>query len=243
MIIREIEFKSYESDIHSRVRLSALMKNFQQLAREDFDNFGCSYPAMREMGLVFVLTSMTLKIHKPLCLYKKYTLETVPRKTVGVRFFRDFYVYDGNEIVCEAVSVWALINFVTRRLARPTELPYEIPNKDDKAPNVEPVSKIFPKENYDACCSREVYYSMLDENNHLNNCNYADLIEDALPCEYHKDNMFISYLGINYVNEAKVNDSLSINYTKEAQNEFSFVATKTQTDNECFTAKIIYDFV
>ncbi len=238
MIKIEIEFKSYDSDINSRVRLSALMKHFQQLAREDFDSFGCTYPQMREMGLVFVLTSMTIKIFKPINLYGKYTIETIPRKTAGVRFYRDFYLYDEEGLVCEAVSVWALIDFVSRRLARPTDLHIEIPNNDAKEPSVEPVKKVFPKDVYDFSSVREVYYSLLDENNHLNNCNYADLIEDTLPMQYHTPDKYISYIGINFVNEAKVGSQILVNIAKENENTLTAVADNKTEEKPCFTSMI-----
>lgn len=240
MISQIVEFKSYESDVYSRVKLSAIMKHFQQLAREDLDRVGCTYPSMRERNVVFVLVGLSIDLKKPLMLYKNYKIETVPRKIAGIRFIRDFYIYDGEEIVCEAVSSWVLIDFVSRRPLRPSTISSEIPHDDSREPKVQLPIPIKQNEFYDYFKERTVYYSMLDENNHLNNCNYADLIEDSLPDDCHKRDIFISHIEINYVNEAKLSSILKICISNTKQSEYEIFALNKTTEKECFSAKITF---
>jgi len=74
---------------------------------------------------------------------------------------------------------------------------------------------------------------MLDENNHLNNCVYSDIIFDYIP----NTKTIIKSLQIDFVNEALENDILNI-YFEKRQDSYFIYGYNTTKDNLCFKALV-----
>ena len=52
MFSKEIKVKSYDVDKTSNIKLSSIMKYFQQIARENLDEFGMTYDFLREHNII-----------------------------------------------------------------------------------------------------------------------------------------------------------------------------------------------
>jgi len=128
-----------------------------------------------------------------------------------------------------------LLDFEKRALLRPSSLWEEIPTSDDltggfscerlSKPSVSPA--IFD--------TRKVYASMLDQNNHLNNCNYADLSTDLLP-EYAGE---VQQIQISFQKEARLGDTLSLEgYMNINEKELIVNGVFSDSGKCCFMSKI-----
>ena len=94
---RSYNFYSYDAYPNSNVKMSSVLKAMQQLAREDLDNMGVTYPMMRKDNLVFVLIKLRVKFKHPVSIYDKITIKTIPTKIVGIYFIRDFFFYNTDD--------------------------------------------------------------------------------------------------------------------------------------------------
>ena len=72
MFVKEIKIKSYDVDKNNNARISSIMKYFQQIARENLDQFGMTYDYLREHNIVFVLTKYKFKFYKNLHCDEKF---------------------------------------------------------------------------------------------------------------------------------------------------------------------------
>jgi len=72
-------------------------------------------------------------------------------------------------------------------------------------------------------------YSMLDENDHINNVRYIELILSAIPLSRFRE-CEISSIDINYLNEPSNDESLIINFHRiDIENDFFSLQTKSGT--------------
>jgi len=235
MFTQEFTIKSYDVDHNDNVRISSLMKYFQQIARENLDFFGMTYSFLRQHNIVFVLTKYTIKLHGNIHSDDKVILNTAPCEIRGVTFIRDFTVTapDGSLLV-EASSAWVIIDFEKRSILRPNRLPMEIPTCDRLVDFIPDRTNVL--EDFEFTYCSKVPYSRLDANNHLNNCNYVDLIMDGL--YEHLDNVpEIKEITMQFDHEAVLRDELSLNYSIN-DNVIGVKCDNTTSGNVCFCAEI-----
>lgn len=180
---QKLKLYSYDANPDGSVKISSLMKYFQQIAREDLDSYGITYNIMRDANQVFVIIKAKIEIKNKISIYDDLTLTTVPTKISGITFFRDFFITDSKGVLCAACSTaWVLMNFATRRILKPSDIVAEIPSFPEQASDVI-LSRRFTFADSPASAStnvRKIYYSNLDENNHFNNAETAGFAVDEI---------------------------------------------------------------
>ena len=234
MLETKITIKSFDVFPNSTIRPSAIQRYMQQLAREDCDALGCTYNQMRDVNMVFVITKLAMEIKKPVFAYDELTVRTFNNRVSGITYEREFEFYRDGEKVIHATTQWVIVKYDTRKLVRPREFPFPIPEHNLDCGSLEIPRNLNAKE-LPKCNERVVRLSDLDENDHLNNCIYADIMLDYVPFDRLGD--FVSGMRIIFHHEAKINDVLSIGL---AEKEGRFVVSALNSTNEtlCFEADV-----
>ena len=81
---------------------------------------------------------------------------------------------------------------------------------------------------------RHVTFSDLDENNHLNNAYYSDIVADFAPVSLYDH--WISGLQIAFLSEARLGDTLAVGL-QERESGFLLTARNGRTGANCFEAQ------
>ena len=207
MAIRKtVGISSFDVEPSGFARPSALMRAMQQAAREDLDQFGMTYPKMRSNGVVFVLYALKMEMDEPLIDGESFELGTYSIDVHGAAFRRDFHFLKNGRPFGGAVSKWVLLDFEKRKIAHPSRLGVELPSYTDKALALQ-LDKRLDLNGGETADVRRVYRSMTDENEHLNNCVYADLASD---CADYEKNAFVCSIEILFEHEASQGDELEL---------------------------------
>ncbi len=77
-------------------------------------------------------------------------------------------------------------------------------------------------------------FSDLDENNHLNNAYYSDIVADFAPVSLYDH--WISGLQIAFLSEARLGDTLAVG-VQERESGFLLTARNGRTGANCFEAQ------
>lgn len=227
----EFVVTSYDTNPRSTLRLSSLMKVMQQVAREDCDTTGLTYEKMREYGVVFVVVRNAIKMNRPIKCGEIITVETWAHKIKGVSFYRNYEFFVGDENVGCCAGQWVLMDIHKGQIARPSALPQVLP-EFDRTVDLEIDAFRLSAENSDSSSEFEVLYSMLDQNDHLNNCVYVDIVDDY--CKEHKD---VAHLDLHYVAQMKCGEHGNVHYW---YNENGYEAVITRDDKNVFEMKVKY---
>ncbi len=239
---RSYNFYSYDAYPNGNVKMSSVLKAMQQLAREDLDNMGVTYPMMRKDNLVFVLIKLRVKFKHPVSIYDKITIKTIPTKIVGIYFIRDFFFYNTDgDIVGEASSSWVLLNYETRRPQRPNALNYSFPHSDEIVADCPLSRNILCDGSPVETNVRSVRLSDMDENNHLNNAIIADFVTDELEKEIVLENCNVKDIEIHFHKEAHLSDDLGIEkyVVSEHEKTFEIMAKFNKTDDISFIGRVV----
>ncbi len=235
MLQKAIRITSFDVFPNGTVKLSALQRYMQQLAREDCDQMGCTYAAMRRENMVFVLTKLGIDIRTPIRSGDVLVCKTFNNRVEGITYFREFDFKLNGETAIRATTQWVVVRFDTRSIVRPRDVHFGIPEYNFKIKEVEVPRRFDVFEDLISAGSRKVNLSDLDENHHLNNCVYSDIAMDFLPLE-NKD-FLISSLKMIFKHEALQEDVLNICYKKTEQG--FYVSAHNQTKNvPCFESII-----
>ncbi len=230
------KIQSYEVQPNGNMRISTLFRLFQKIAGDDLDKTGLTYDILREKGIVFVLTKMSIKFYSNIETFDHIEIITRPRGCHGVSFIRDFDVKIDGKRVAYASSTWALIDVNSRRLLRPTALDEigSVPQDLDDIIILDDSRIKLDESSLKRTDVRKVYYSQIDKNGHMNNTFYPDIVYDYAPDIFKND-----YTGLNfavcYNTEVMCNEQFEI-FSSYDNDVFKLIAKNTATNKNVFTA-------
>ena len=180
MLEYRLDVNVTESDFHEdgTVKLSSLMFFFQEAATHHANEIGIGRQILLEKNIVWILTKMKMRILKDVTVGDGYYVMTYPR-AVKSRFCpRDYYLYNKDgELMVVGSAMWSLMDWTERKVIRATEIDFGGTFREDEA-FPEGFEKFRAKEP-ELVKDYEVVSTDIDENEHMNNCRYADMITMA----------------------------------------------------------------
>ncbi len=184
----------------------AILSLFQEVAGKHAVNLKIDYVELNKLNLMWVVVRNRHVVLKQPTLHEKVIVSTWPHRTNRFEFDREYQIksLDGTVYV-KGDSKWCVLNQTTRRIVATTEIlmegnfldvwNFETPLKQIPNMNFEPI-----KVSYSAI----VQPTQIDQNHHLNNTEYATMIDAAI----RPYNLTIQSFEINFVKETKLNEQL-----------------------------------
>lgn len=214
----------YDADLFGRLSISSLLSYIQYVSGGHLSSLGLGYERLLDEGFVFVVAGTALKIYRCPLIDEEITLSTAPRRGRGAHMLRETVVHskDG-ELLAQAQVTWALIEPKSGRLLRQSDFPYTLPELEGEwTPFFDPTKiRIHPAEQKHG--KRVVRLSDLDQNRHMNNTIYADILLDCFAGEY-LNSGGVDTLFIRYHRQARLGDELTLVYGCEGE-KYSLGAT------------------
>lgn len=200
----------HDTDANRKLRASKILMYLQETGNLQCREYGIDLDRLRdEKGVAFILSSISLKIHRPVSAFEKIDVSTWCREAKGFSFLRFFDLKTGDEIVAQASSIWALVDIHEKTLVRASDdmtphFPYDEPIP---AENLPPRARISKTDILEKLGDRKICYSDIDYNNHMNNTNYPDMLCDFVPDMSGK---FVKEISLSYLKEAPYGETLGI---------------------------------
>ncbi|MDP4281989.1 MAG: thioesterase [Bacteroidota bacterium] len=229
---------SSDIDMYSRLRLGTLVSLLIQSANNSADNLEIGYEDLQEQKLFWVLSRLTLEIHKSLSWHQSGEVETWPKDVQKVLYIRDFLVKDRNkEIIARATSGWFGIDLETkhiRTIAGTQEFVLD-KLKSKHALNIIPV-KLFPVKEGKISEIKAMYFD-IDFNGHVASSRYIDWMMDTFSIEFHQNN-FPQKVTVNFLSETKLHDVIQLMRNTDDGKVFDFEGFNTTRNTIAFRGKI-----
>lgn len=224
-----------ETDCFNFCRPSAFLNFMQDVATEHAGIIGLSRDTLvHEYGAIWILARCWYRISRPIVAFEELTIETWHRGLKGAMWYRDFHIAINGEHIGDASNAWVLADVETHRARRPTgmeDIDARSANPERALPNS--MGKLACKTELTPSCVKQIRYSDLDVNGHLNNAKYGDLVCDAIALDT-LDSAYIRELQINYTGECKSGDKITL-----ASDDFkTFVTGQGADGRERFIARV-----
>ncbi len=197
-------------DRYDKLKLSTLLFFAQEAAGTHCLSLEADYDTLASRHLAWVITRNRVQITRLPQKGETITLETWPMPTTKVAYPRSTVAYDesGREVF-RAIALWALMDTENRKLVLPAKSGLTFQGTLRGGELALP-GGLMPRTMVDAC-SRQVCYTDLDRNGHMNNTRYMDWVQDLLPSAFYKDHEPRD-LTLCYMTEAREGQQLELSF-------------------------------
>ncbi len=212
----KLKVRAYDVDFKNKLKVSSVFNYMQDVASNHADNEKVGYKHLFQNDLFWVLSWVKLEFSSLPKFEDNFRIKTWPKGKYKLYALRDFLLYDkNNEVFCKVASAWLLLNIKSKRIADLKNLPEEIPfNPNEYALNVLP-EKIPGEDTNEIVLSKQINYSDIDINRHVNNAKYIEFILDSYSWEFHKRN-FMRSIEVSFKSETMYDDIIEIGLNKNS---------------------------
>ena len=225
----------HDTDCNRNVRPTSILTYFEETSNLHMIAVGQPLDKIRDdAGLGFILSRLTMKFYKPLEAYKNIKVQTWTSEGRAFSTIRSFRLLDGDDVVAEALTLWALVDINERKPVKISSYDFgfehEAPIEIDA-----PARVAFPKDlELEKVGERKIFFSDCDYNMHMNNTRYPDMLCDFLPSP---ENMKVSSMTLSFVREAAMGHTLSVCRAKKDESTYLF-RTVDEEGNTCLEAEV-----
>lgn len=242
---REFEFTTSDLYCNGNISPVAILARCQDIAVEHAEELKLGRNDMLNENLFWIITKYSIRILSQPRRNTKYYITTYPLKPQRAEARRDFYIkdVDGNDII-KASSYWSVLDLEKRRLRRCNIL---FDKYDDSVymPDIAIEDGLQKITMLDIKCQNPLKFSVknsdIDENNHMNNVKYANLLIDAFNYD-EICNKTIAGFDINYVSELKLGDNYAVKHADFGNFSIIDAYKITETGEETsFRARVYWE--
>lgn len=227
----EADVAEHACDALLRLRPSAALALMQRAATDHLAALELPYEVLYDEGVVFMLAAIGLKFYQQIPPGAQIVVATAPVAAKGAQLLRETVLADrAGNILAEGQSAWVMVNPTTQSLLRPTALTHTLPTLGGQYSPFADVTRLKIPPCKDFFGTRQVRYSDLDRNIHMNNTVYADILCDAFG-DLLLSGKSVDTLFIKYKTQAKLGDTLCL-CTKTDGNDC--MITAKNGDHVCF---------
>lgn len=220
-------------DLHQNLRMSTLMKILQEISISHTEELGCTKKESLDRGLLWVVSRVRLEMKRPVKYDEQVRFETWPGKMQHVLFPRYYRAYsEDGEMILNGSAIWFLIEATGRNIVFPKQHGIEIPGISLEGEMELPEElRSLKAENFGESTAdgensaegksgktgqylRNVRYSDLDLNGHVNNTRYIDWIDDLHDPRWH-ENHIPKYFQINFKKEIRPQSAVRIQWEED----------------------------
>jgi len=227
-----------DSDLERRQRLSSMFEMFQDIAAFHASNLGADVNWLYdELDVAWILMRIRVEVDRYPVLSQSLMVETWPQKPRAL-YERDYMIrsMEGESLV-RASSTWVIMNLTTREIKRDMFLDYfGLEMKKERALGGG-VGRLKPMDGAGFVYEKEIKFSDVDYNNHVNNARYVDYIMDCFSFEEHKARE-VKAIEVHYINEIGPGDAIRLR-CKDMEGGASYVdGVRAADDAHVFNALV-----
>lgn len=205
-------------DRYGRLLPSMALRYAQEIAGEHCERISFSYGQLAQRGLFWAVVRNRLQIHRMPTVGEQIRLRTWPMPTTRTAYPRATEALDQNgEVLFRSVSLWVLMDRDQRTMVLPAKSDVVV---EGVLLGTEPEGpRSLPPLTEGDCRTRQVCYTDLDRNGHMNNAKYLDWVFDLLPASFHRDHPTAD-MTLCYLNEALEGQTLTLLHRFHSDGQF-----------------------
>lgn len=237
VFVKQYPIYSHDTDLNSRIRVSALVNIMAQSAIKSADKLGFGFDVLRSKNMTWMLGRLSLEIYDKISYDQTITVETWPKTVEGFLYIRDFIVRNEKEkVVARATTGWLGVDLTRKKLINVDFINENFYKLNDKhGLEYQPV-KIDKFETNEIFSIKSTYFD-IDMNKHVTATRYIDWMFDTFPLDFIENN-FPSKIHVNYLKEIKLGDEILLRKKRLDPTTFYFDATNETSGKEAFRCMI-----
>ena len=237
---QNFEINDHFVDCFGRMTPASILMLIQEVAGKHCVALSVDYETLARRGMFWAVTRHRVQIERLPRLGETIRVETWPMPTTKVAYPRSVVAYDeaGNECF-RAISLWVLMNLDTRSMILPGKSGISVVGSLRGLELPSPGSLALM--DHTQTRQRQVCFTDLDRNGHMNNTRYLDWVSDLLPSAFHQGHE-VKEFTICYHAEAREGQVLGLSWDFPQEDCLQVDARRTDTEKEerVFSARLLY---
>ena len=232
------------ADCFGRLKLSMLLSYVQEVASIHTTTLGAGFDALMAKNLFWAILRTRVQITRLPHSGETIRLETWPMPTSRVAYPRSVVAYDENgEEIFRAISLWCLMDKNSRSMVLPGKSGVMV--EGTLRGNELALPGSIAVRTLENTVSRQVLFSDLDVNGHMNNTRYMEWCSDLLPSAFHSSHEPKEFT-ICYHAEALEGETLDIHHEMNERGLLQVDAWRQNAPenplhHRVFTAQVHYE--
>ena len=241
--IERYTIEAIHLDATRQVSPAVLLHFVQEAAGGHCLHLGLDWETLAEKGLFWAVIRHRLEVTRQPRLGETIRVETWPMPTTRSAFPRAAAGYDeeGN-LIFRCISLWVLMNTQTRQMVLPGKSGIDLEGilRGDELPTP---GSLTPCDG-EAVATRQVWFSELDRNGHMNNTRYLDWAMDLLPGALRRQQP-LREASLCYLSEIREGDRIQLSLVSSEAGIYRVDAHRLQTDvcdkkERVFSAQLVF---
>lgn len=230
-----------ETNFQLKLKLFALVNKMQETSSLHAEALGMGYETLEAHDLGWIISRYQITMSRYPSWEENITIETWPSGIERLFAMRRFRIYGEDQKQIGSIHcAYILIDTKTGRIQRISALPTPLPviEEGDKADELQ---KLKMPDHLVGTYKRQVYYTDIDLNMHMNNACYVQWIEDCFLLNKYKD-MEIREIQVNFISGAKIGEQVEIRvYQDEVGGETYYLqGIEEDGGREVFQGKVVW---
>lgn len=228
-----------ECDFALRLTMGGLLRLTQGVATRHCTLLGITPNVYEETHTAFLLAKLCARMYQDIPAGEETEVSTMPSSPKRAVYHRYTTVRLADGALAAAVDArWVLVDTQTRRILRKAPPEFAAIFGDLSGSEEEfPVQIVKPVEALTSLGEEKALYSRCDQNGHINNTRYADIICDHLPTELFAHSP-MRELRISYHRELAMGGSMELWSRQTGPKEYYFLGRSEEKD--CFEAMVLF---
>ena len=237
---QNFEITDHFVDCFGRMTPASILMLIQEVAGRHCVALSVDYDTLARQGMFWAVTRHRVQVSRLPQLGENIRVETWPMPTTKVAYPRSVVAYDaaGNECF-RAISLWVLMNLNTRSMILPGKSGISVVGSLRGLELPSPGSLALM--DHTQTRQRQVCFTDLDRNGHMNNTRYLDWVSDLLPSAFHQGHE-VKEFTICYHAEAREGQVLGLSWDFPQEDCLQVDARRADTDQgeRVFSARLLY---
>lgn len=224
---------SHDVDVNNNMKPSLILRYMQETANHQMRDRKPSYYDLFFEGKSFIITRITIEVYEQIHQYDQIEVATWRCPEKGATFIRCYEITCGGKVAARGYSVWAVTNQKTGKLCKASEIDISNYDTDEPLDLKLPTRFRLPKDiEYVKAGEKEVFYSDVDMNLHMNNTHYPDMLWNFIPDVIEKE---VTSINLRFMKEAPLGEKIDIYMGKL---DASLPEDVNAQDTYCFASKV-----
>ena len=238
---QNFEITDHYVDCFGRMTPASILLMIQEVAGKHCTALSVDYDTLAKRRMFWAVTRHRVQVSRMPRLGETIRVETWPMPTTRVAYPRSVVAYDaaGNECF-RAISLWVLMNLDTRSMILPGKSGISVVGSLRGLELPSPGSLALM--DHTQTRQRQVCFTDLDRNGHMNNTRYLNWVSDLLPSAFHMGNTVKEFTAC-YLSEAREGQELELRWDFLDQGCLQVDAYRhgEEKDDRIFSARIDYE--
>ena len=239
---QDFEITDVHVDRYGRLRPSMILYFAQEIAGMHCTALAVDSDILAQRRLFWAVTRHRVQVSRMPMRGEKLHIETWPMPTTRVAYPRSMVAYDQQGQECfRSISLWVLMDLDTRNMILPGKSGISVVGtlRGNELPS--PTGLIAKP--LGSQRQRDVCFTDLDRNGHMNNTRYLDWIADLLPSSFHGQHTPKEFT-VCYLSEAREGQTLNLQWDFIEDGCLQVDGhrmTAENADERVFSARILFD--